>query len=848
MKLHRPRSAWSAVLGVAITAVVLGGAAVAVGAFSGDRHAGPQGDGTAYTSYGWRVTPAGAQTALGERPYGSALSPDGSRLLVSNDGTGDQSLMVVDTQTGATLQTLHYPAPKALFIGVSYSPDGKHAYASAGDNNLVRTYAVAADGSLTEGAPLNLATDDGQGHKLRPFPAGLAVSADGSKLFVADDFDNTLSIVDVASGSETRVSLSDQTCVIGDWGDTSNGQNCEFPYAVALSADGTTAYVSDWGQSTVDVVDLAAAKLIGKVTVGTHPSALALSPAGDRLYVADTDSDDVSVVSTASKTVEQTISLAPYHRAPAGTNPNALAVSHDGTRLYVANAGDNDVAVVDAASPRGRVLGLIPTGWYPTGVHVSADGARLLVINAKGLGAGPNPGGPVPTKDPESAPDQYIGSMVLGSLSLVDLPSAPTQLHDLTQQVRRNDGFGDAGLLAIVGNHQRVVPIFPGGSSPIKHVIVMVNENRTYDQVLGDLGKGNGDPALALFGNDVAPNHHALADRFTTLDNTYAIGEVSDDGWEWTAAANANSFDQKTWPTNYGGRGAFYAGEGGTHAAAPGRDPWHSYLWDSLDTAGISYRNYGWWATDVPPVSVYNAPTLAAHTDPLYAGFNMAISDQTRFAEWKREFDGYVAGKTLPSLEFIKFPRDHTCGTSPSCPTPQAMVADSDYALGQLVDAVSHSPYWRSTAIFEIEDDAQDGPDHVDAHRTVAHVISPYTQTGKVDSTFYSSVSVLRTVELILGLHPLTQFDATATPMVRSFTNHPNPAPYSAIVPKQSLDQMNAASAPMAALSASWDFSQEDRAPEDLLNRAIWEGVRGAGSKLPAPRHSLFPAQRDSDD
>jgi YVTN family beta-propeller protein len=835
-----------AVLGLAMAGTVLGGAAVAVGALAGDKHPGPQADGTAYTSYGWRVSPAGTQEPLGDRPYGSVLSPDGKRLLVSNNGVGDQSLMVVDTATGKTVQTLHYPAPQALFLGVAYTPDGKRAFASAGDNNLVRTYAVASDGTLTEGAPIKLAVDDGQGHALRPFPAGLAVSHDGAKLFVADDFDNTLSIVDLASGKETRVPLSDKQCVIGSWGDTSNGQDCEFPYAVVLSADDKTAYVSDWGQSTIDVVDTTKASLTGNVEVGTHPSALALDPTGEHLYVADTDSDEVSVVSTTTATVEKTISLAPYREAPVGTNPNALALSSDGSRLYVANAGDNDVAVVDTG-PRGGVLGLIPTGWYPTGVHVSSDGARLLVLNAKGLGAGPNPGGPVPTKDPSSGADQYIGSMIVGSLSLIDLPRKQAELKVMTKQVRINDGFGGDGPLVKIGGDQHIVPLRPGGKSPIKHVIVMVNENRTYDQVLGDLQKGNGDPSLTLFGNDVTPNHHSFANRFTTLDNIYAVGEVSNDGWEWTAAGNANSFDQKTWPTSYGGRGSFYSGEGGTLGAAPGRDPWHSYLWDSLDEAGISYRNYGWWATDVPPVSVYNEPTLAAHTDPKFAGYNLGISDQDRFAEWKREFDGYVANGDLPTLEFIKFPRDHTCGTSPKCPTPQAMVADSDYAFGRLVDAVSHSKYWASTAIFQIEDDAQDGPDHVDAHRTVAHVISPYTQTGKVDSTFYSSVSVLRTVELLLGLHPMTQFDAAATPMVKSFTDHPDMTPYSVIVPKQPLDQMNAASAPMAAESARMNFSHEDRAPENLLNLAIWQGVKGAHSPMPARVHALFAALRDCD-
>jgi hypothetical protein len=363
--------------------------------------------------------------------------------------------------------------------------------------------------------------------------------------------------------------------------------------------------------------------------------------------------------------------------------------------------------------------------------------------------------------------------------------------------------------------------------------------------VLGDLGRGNGDPALALFGNDVAPNHHQLARQFTTLDNTYAAGDVSNDGWEWSTGANANTFNQKTWPTSYGGRGWFYSGEGGTLGAAPGKVSQHSYIWDALDSAGISYRNYGFWATDVPPVSVYNEPNLDANTDHAYAGFNMQIPDQDRFAEWKREFDQYVADGDLPTVEFLKFPRDHTCGTNPACPTPQAMVGDSDLALGRLVDAVSHSPYWRDTAIFVIEDDAQDGPDHVDAHRTVAHVISPYTQTGKVDSTFYSSVSLLRTMELILGIQPLTQFDAAANAMVGSFTDRPSFAPYDAITPSVSLTRLNSPSAPLARESARWSFKHEDMAPERRLNEAIWKAVRGRASVMPAPVHRLFPAQLD---
>jgi Phosphoesterase family len=415
------------------------------------------------------------------------------------------------------------------------------------------------------------------------------------------------------------------------------------------------------------------------------------------------------------------------------------------------------------------------------------------------------------------------------------VPDAAT-LERYTRQVIDNNGFAEAGGVRLVSDRQHVVPRRVGQRSPIEHVIYVVNENRTYDQVLGDLGRGNGDPSLTLFGRDAAPNHHKLAEQFTTLDNLYAVGEVSMDGWEWSTAASANSLDTKGQPTNYGGRGFFYAGEGGTLGAAPGVNPADSYIWDRLTRARLSFRNYGFWATGTAPVQVFNEPNLDASTDHQFPGFNMAISDQARFAEWLREFRGYERRGDLPSVEFIKFPRDHTCGTSPDCPTPKAMVADSDWATGQLVDAVSHSRFWKSTAIFVIEDDAQDGPDHVDAHRTVGHVISPYTQTGKVDSVFYSSVSMLRTMELILGLQPLTQFDAAANPMFNSFTDHPDFRPYDAVKPAQPLDEPNPPGAPLASESARMDFSREDRAPEQLLNQAIWKSVKGAGSAMPAPR------------
>jgi len=824
------------------SALVLVSVTAAFGALAIFEHAGPQGDGTAITSYGWHVTPAGQQTTLGERPYGMALSPDGRWLLVSNDGVAVQSVMLVEATTGRVRDTISYQAPEAVFLGVGFSPDGSRAYVSAGANDKVRVYDVGG-GRLHELASLKMAS----GSQAPVFAGGLAVARDGRRVWVVGNLTNSVSVLDTSSGAERRIALSSRSCPVNSQGfDPSNGRDCLFPYTVVLSADGRTAYVSNWGQDSVSVIDAASGTVQGSIRVGTHPSAMTMSRDGDRLYVAVTDGDTIAVVDTNRNRLVRSFSVSPYPGARVGTQPNALALSPDGRTLYTANAGNNDLDVIrlGGSGRPDKVLGHIPTGWYPSAVAVAPDGRRLFVANARGLGAGPNPQGPVPGKDPESSPDQYIGSMIKGTLSSIPTPDGRT-LDRYTKQVVDNNGFAEAGGVRLVSDDQHVVPHRVGQPSPIKHVIYVVNENRTYDQVLGDLGRGNGDPSITLFNRDSAPNHHRLAEQFSTLDNLYANGEVSDDGWEWSTGANANSLDVKSQPTNYGGRGYFYAGEGGTLGAAPGVNPANSYIWDRLDRAHISFRNYGFWATGTAPTQVFNEPNLDANTDHQFPGFNMAISDQDRFAEWLREFRGYQQKGNLPAVEFVKFPRDHTCGTSPDCPTPKAMMADSDWALGQLVDAVSHSRFWKDTAIFVIEDDAQDGPDHVDAHRTIGHVISPYTQTGKVDSVFYSSVSMLRTMELILGLQPLTQYDAAANPMFNSFTDHPNNRPYDAIKPNQSLTEPNPANAPLASQSAHMDFSREDQAPEQLLNQAIWQSVKGANSTMPAPKG---PSGPDNDD
>jgi YVTN family beta-propeller protein len=837
------RRRWTATV-AAVAAVGVGaGTAVAV---NESTVVGPRPDGTAVTSYGWTVTPAGEQVTLGDKPFGTALSPDGQTLLVSNDGQSTQSLSVVDTGSGEVRQTISYTSPEALFVGLAFSPDGRHAYASAGGNNKIRTYDVHEGGTLTESASLPLPPTNPAGTTVNHFPAGITVSPDGLTLWSANSLSHSVSIVDLAAGTARIVPV---------------GSN---PFAVALSPDGGEAYVSDWGEQAVTVLDAASGAVTGTVHVGTHPSALKVNATRDELYVADTDSDQVSVISLASDTVTRTVHLSPYKGAPVGTNPNALAVTPDGATLYVADAGANEIAVVRVGQKDGqdRVEGRIPTGWYPTGVEVARDADTLFVTNAKGLGAGPNPGGPNPYADAARVGTpgyavQFVGSMIKGTLSVVPVPDRE-MLARYTRQTALNDnwvpgpsgGGEDANVAGQLEHGARsVIPRRAGDPTPIKHEIYVVKENRTYDQVFGSLGKGNGDPALNLFDDSSAPNLRQLARQFVTLDNTYAAAEVSADGWNWSTAATANTYTQKTWEANYSdkpGRNHSYEYEGGTYATAPGSDPHQSYIWDYLDQAGVDYRNYGFWRLGAGPVAP-TAPNLAAHTDPAYQGYDLNTTDQSRMDEYTREFRGFESSGSMPTMQLVRLPSDHTQGTKPGAPTPRAMVADNDLAVGRLVDLVSHSQFWKDTAIFVVEDDAQAGPDHVDAHRMESLVISPYTQTGKVDSTFYSTVSVLRTIELLTGLPPMTQFDASAVPMLNAFSGEAHLQPYTAIQPQQSLTETNSAQAPLAADSAAMDFTNADRADAQTLNDAIWQSVNGAGSAPPTGRAAAANAGAQND-
>jgi YVTN family beta-propeller protein len=827
--------------------------------------AGPQPGGGSITPQGWSVSPAGTQTALGDHPFGIALSPDGKFLAVSNDGVGTQSIMVVDRAANKVVQEIDYTGPKGVYVGIEYSPDGSKLYASAGGTvftqggvsyNGVRVYNVdPKTGKLTEDDPILIPMPVGtDGKPINLFTAGLTLSADGNTLYVADNLAGALSVVDLTSDEATTGGAATTIQV---------GPN---PYTVVLSHDGNTAYVSNQGGLTVSVVDLTQPFLAesDRIEVGTHPNAMALNPVNDELYVANADSDTVSVIDTATNVVVRTIDLTPYVGSREGSSPDALAVSPDGKTLYVVNSLNDDVAVIKLGAKQGddKVQGLIPTAWYPTAIVLSQGGKELDVLNAKGLGAGPNVNGPNPYTDhPYGPPNQYIASMIVGTLSQIPVPDA-AQLAKYTSQVVANNSFNEGNKLRTAGTPpSSVIPLRAGDPTPIKHVIYVIKENRTFDQEFGSLGKGNGDPKLNLFGDESAPNARALEKQFVTLDNFYSDAEVSADGWNWAVGAEANSYVQHAWPQNYGGQNRPYDFEGGNLATSPGTDPTDAFIWNKLADNGIGFRNYGFRVFG-GVVAGGTEPRLAANTDLNFAGYDLSkpdsipdlittgVNQPTRIAEWLKEFANYEATNTLPTVEFVRLPNDHTATNAIGAPTPRAYVADNDYALGQLVDAVSHSKDWGSTAIFVIEDDAQEGPDHVDAHRTVAQVISPYTQTGKVDSTFYSQVSVLRTIEQIVGISPMTQFDAAATPMLNAFSNTPNLTPYTAKVPTQNVHEKNPVSPPLAAvappsLAAVANLVDQN---EKLENQVLW-AYYGTGP-MPAPKTSfhdiILPGSADS--
>ncbi|MBN1293886.1 MAG: beta-propeller fold lactonase family protein [Candidatus Latescibacteria bacterium] len=770
----------------------------------------------------WMLTPAGKHIPVGDLPLNIALSPDGKTLAVTNNGFSKQFISLIDTEQDTVITELD--VDKAFF-GLSFSPDGQYLYASGGGDEQVLVWKISSAAVIPQ--PSISLTDSSAPVKI--FPAGIAISNDGAVLYVAENRNERLSMV---SAGDKQVIKRIQ---VGP-----------YPYDVKLAGTLNKLFVSLWGGSRVCVVDCLSGEPVTEIKVGDHPNAMMLSSDESLLYVACANTDEVAVIDTKKNEVIETIGLHPYPNAPFGSTPNALVLSPDDSKLFVANATNNDVAVIDVSN-RGEsvVKGLIPVGWYPTALAISKDGARLYVANAKGLTSKPNPGGPDPNKKQDEK-TEYIAGLFNGTISVIPVPDN-RQLALYTKQVEKNNGFNEAAR-KLTDKKQDVkpqaIPRRVGEVSLIKHVIYILKENRTYDQVLGDLSQGNGDPSICLFDRDVTPNHHALAEEFVLLDNFYVDAEVSADGHEWSTAAIATDFVEKTWPTVYSGRGLPYPSEGSHEIAFPTS----GYIWEAVANKGLSYRSYGEFISLENNMAVAQHSSLEGHFDPLFKPWDLSYPDTLRTEEFIRELHEFERNGELPNFIILRLPNDHTAGTNPGMSTPRAMVAENDIALGRIVEAVSNSRFWKDTAIFVIEDDAQNGPDHVDAHRTIAFAISPYIRRGIVDNTLYDTASMLRTMELILGLHPMSQYDAAAFPMVACFTDKADLTPYKSLYPKVPLDEVNTTMAYGAAESIAMDFSREDATPEIRLNEIIWKSIRGEESEMPRPiNHRVSYDEDDMD-
>ena len=892
-------------------------------------------------------------------PATITLSPDGRYAALLNDGYGTQetsamqSIAILDLKTN---QITEFPDKRfgeevhqSYFLGLVFGSDGKHLYASVGSitdptaekpadtGNGIAVYSFANGNveperfiaidpqSLTAGKKVAIGLRKTAPGTAIPYPAGLAlVSSGGNKdhLLVANNLSDNAVLLDVASGKVLQhFDLSTDELVPSS-----------FPYTCVVTRDARRAWCSLWNASRVAELDLASGKVVrwiklqepkDPIAPGSHPTALLLSPDEKTLYVALSNADAVAEVSTEKGDVIASLNTSVREQKYAGTYPSALSQSPDGKRLFVADASSNAIAVFDTSKVRAisapqdaagavptlSALGFIPTDWYPSALAVQGD--DLLIATAKGQGAGPNKGLGKTTYEVRHHGHPYIPTLLRGSIARLNIPSTLGKLDELTRVVEHDN---------LLHNDPATIQ-FAGGKNPIKHVIYVIKENRTYDQILGDLKVGDGDPSLTMYGADITPNEHNLALQFGVLDNFYDSGEVSGDGHLWSTAAITSDYNEKTWQIAYRGKERTYDFQGSVadeypleHNQPDIDDPSTGFLWDNVAHHGLTYRDYGefvnaGWCNktrkattpkqgtpsaqqspcprtelnqgDPLPPNVgdphagpspfpWTVPlfkgvkatkaVLRDHFDPLYPDFNTDYPDQLRADEFLNEFAAYKRAREenespefqLPAFVLLYLPDDHTGGTRPEHARPAAAVADNDLALGRVVDAVSHSPYWEDTAIFILEDDAQDGGDHVDAHRSIAFVVSKYSPGTAaepyVDHRFYTTVNTVHTMEMLLGLPPMNQNDAYAPAMGPMFSGAGTQPAFKADyrnLKNGLIYETNKSDARGAGESAKMDFSRPDAAGAARLNRVLWQDQKGDAAPVPAPKHKVFPAGGD---
>jgi len=773
---------------------------------------------------GWKLTPSGkVQIPIGELPLNMLVTDDEHYAITSNSGTGKQTLSVIDLDSAKEVQRLKIDK---TWRGLAFNKEQTKVFVSGANNNAVNIYDFFA-GRLHLSASVAL---DSLAHEKKISVTGLDYWAKKNVLLVVSKESNTLYALDLSANKLIKKIAFTHKC-----------------FDVKINHAENRAYVSLWGGAAVAVIALPELQVLTEIKTGDHPCEMLITPDDQRLFVTNANNNSTSALDLQRNKEIERIHSALGANLPFGSTPDALALDAKRHILFVANADNNDLALFDVSeSGQSKSLGFIPVAWYPTAVRFLSKKKTILVANGKGLASQANPLGPKPGRPHKKGVDQYIGRLFKGTVSLIDLPSPP-QLSRYSKQVFANTPYYYKKKNWL--HRQNIIPEKHNGrrSQAIRYVFYIIKENRTYDQVLGDLKQGNGDSSLCIFGEAITPNTHRLAQSFTLFDNFYADAEVSADGHNWSTAAYATDYVEKTWPTLYGRRGGGYDYEGGVPVAAPSS----GYIWDQVLKKDLSLRDYGEFAWhDKQHKGFYKANDrrMQPYLCTAYPCFDLSIKDTTRFRIWKKDFERLLKNDSVPAFNLIRLPNNHTAGTMKGLPTVQAMVADNDYALGLFVQIISHSKIWKNSIVFVVEDDAQNGSDHVDAHRSLLQVFSPYIKRGFVDHTMYSTSSVLKTIELVLGLPAMTQYDLSATPILFAVRNQPDLTPYTAVKPQVNLDEMNNGSAYGAQRCSEMNLAVEDAIPDIEFNEIIWKAVKGRNAVMPPPVRSAFVHAAVNDD
>jgi YVTN family beta-propeller protein len=765
---------------------------------------------------GWSLTPAGKSFPLGDLPLNMALSSSKRYMAVTNNGYGKQYLQLVDVRNEKVLDSIVIPKS---WVGIKFSADEKYLFAAGGNDNWILQYAVTNKKLILKDS-IKL----GKKWPEKISPAGIDIDDAKHLLYVVTKDNNSLYIMDMLTKKIVHQHKLDAEA-----------------YTCLLSPDKKYLYITCWGCDKLLVYDTQKDGIINSIKVGDNPNEICVTKNGKYLFVCNANDNSVSIIDAIKQQVIETLNCALYPDAPPGSTTNGVALTEDDKTLYIANADNNCLAVFDVSMPGKSISkGFIPVGWYPTCVKVI--GKKIFVTNGKGFTSMANPHGPNPSikkqkiifqKGDVNKPvtEQYIGGLFKGTMSIIDIPSE-NQLAKYSQQVYQNTPYTKEKELSSKVQEGNPIPKKIGDGSPIKHVFYIVKENRTYDQVLGDVKEGNGDTSLVLFGERITPNQHKLAREFVLLDNFFVDGEVSADGHNWSMGAYATDYLEKNWVTSYGGRGGGYDAEG-TREIANNKG---GFIWDHCKKAGVSFRTYGEFADEYKP----NIPVLKNHFCPYYTSWDQKVRDTTRVNQWKRDFDSLVAINALPQLNTLRLINDHTEGMATGRPTPFAHVADNDLSVGMFIEFLSKSSVWKESVVFILEDDAQNGPDHVDAHRSPAYIAGPFVKRNFVDHTPYTTSGILRTIELILGLPPMSQYDAAAEPLWRCFTSKPDLSPFTSLPANIDITKKNTAVNKLSKKSDAFDFSKEDKVPDLEFTEVIWKGIKGINSVVPSPTRSAF--------